>query len=138
MLAIIILLLAMVVLLVLVTRFAAMASGKVLGATTAARHKAAEHIIATGQPPGEWIAALARRSRRGERARRALLARLDGLIGYFKTASVFEDEETRRILLHELRKARDAWAALENPDALVEKGAPPREPWSARTEGGSG
>ncbi len=118
MLVVAILLLAIVVLLVLLARFAAAASGRVLGATTSARHKAAEHVIRTRRPPDEWIAALPRRDVRAESAQRALLGRLDKLIRYFTHASVFQDEDARRILLHELRKARDAWAS-ESPESLT-------------------
>ncbi len=114
--------LAFIALFVLLLRGAVIWMGRVSGKYVAEKHRAAETIINTGKPPMTWISnsvrkiAELREDPRGVRAakvkKKALsicLKRLEGLMKYFKTSPLCQDEETRKILLDELRKAERVW-----------------------------
>lgn len=97
--------------------------GKIAGRQIERTHKAAEAILNTKRPPKEWIEKWERKmdtardvpNREAEaerikmRAKKDSVRRLDSLIGYFRATSLMEDEETRLILLEELRKIRRLW-----------------------------
>ncbi len=115
MLAIIVVFAVSVALISLLVVVASRLMGRVLGQTMHDQLKAAEHIVRTHQAPPAWAARLAPAGRAGpraeDRARGAILRRLDRLISSLKTAPVFQDDEARRILLGELGRTRDMWAA---------------------------
>ena len=99
--------------------------GKAFGKTVHDRHKSAERILEDGKVPSWWYEEFVTsrhghglRNTAGEvlpdqesrrRARLHFLKRLDGLLKYFRTAPVFENDEARRLLLEDLRTARDRW-----------------------------
>ena len=89
--------LAFVVALTFLIRAGIQAMGRRAGRQVAEKHKDAESIIDTGSPPEHWPASDDR------------LARLDELIGYFRTSPMVADEPTREYLLNELRRVRREW-----------------------------
>ena len=111
--------------------------GKALGKTVHDRHKSAESILEDGHVPSWWYReVLVSRLRPGAsvdpkdpefrtRARRRFLKRLDGLLKYFDTAPVFESEEARRMLVRDLRAARERWATAPWADIVQEEQPPP-------------
>jgi hypothetical protein len=79
-------------------------------------HQDAEYIMETRLAPDSWHRELASsRRRRGASAMGAGLSghvpRLSALIRYFRTAPVFDSEDTRIALLKELRAIREQWLA---------------------------
>jgi len=60
-----------------------------------------------------------------EKARNICLKRLKGLIKYFKTSPLCQDEETRKILLDELSKARRVWQEKDWGEIIISKSSPP-------------
>lgn len=113
--------------------------GKRFGLTVRERHEAAQIIVETGLPPRQWRREAARASHTDRSddtsARRVLGNRVDQLTRYFRTAPVFDSEETRRVLLADLQDARDAWEKMavetlinqtssdDRPDEQEESGA---------------
>jgi hypothetical protein len=89
--------------------------GQVVGKATYQRHTSAEEIVSSGRVPASW-----RGARPGppyaDDARRVYLRRLDDLIRYFGKAPVFDTEETRQLLLGQLRAARERWERGEWQD----------------------
>ena len=87
------------------------------------RNKAAELIINTQKAPQSWtvkfgkkIDELSRASpnptkilKLKKKGKDLCLKKVSGLINYFKTSTLVEDEKTRGILLGELENARDLW-----------------------------
>ena len=95
--------------------------GRQLGARVSQRHKWAEEVLQSGKVPQSWYldfaAGKGKRFPRGAedrefriRARRYFLRRLDELVKYFNSAPVFDNDETRRMLIQELQEARRHWA----------------------------
>lgn len=89
---------AFVVALTLLVRAGIRIMGRRAGRHIAERHRDAEYIIDTGNPPERWPASENR------------LARIDELIGYFRTSPVVADEPIREFLLNELNRVRQEWA----------------------------
>ena len=87
------------------------------------RNKAAELIINTQKAPQSWTVKFGKKidelSRSSPNPTKILklkkkgkdlsLKKVSGLINYFKTSTLVEDEKTRGILLGELENARDLW-----------------------------
>jgi hypothetical protein len=99
--------------------------GGVLGKATYERHSAAEEIVGSGRVPASW------RGREeppySQEAAGSFLRRLDQLIRSFERAPVFDSEETRKMLLEDLRAARARWARgewEETRQAAVEPSSP--------------
>ncbi len=115
MITILVLFIVFVVLVSLLAVASARLMGRVMGRTVHDRLRAAEHIVRTHQAPPEWMGArrgadpAALAGRAADRARGALVRRLEQLISYLKTAPVFEDDNARAILLGELGRAREMW-----------------------------
>ena len=87
-----------VVALTLLVRAGIRIMGRRAGRHIAERHRDAECIIDTGNPPERWPASENR------------LARIDELIGYLRTSPVVADEPIREFLLNELNRVRQEWA----------------------------
>lgn len=88
---------AFVVVLTLLVRIGIQAMGRRAGREIAAKHKDAEYIMDTGNPPENWPVSCDR------------LMRLDELIAYFRTSRLVADEPTREFLLSELGRVRKVW-----------------------------
>ena len=87
------------------------------------RNKAAELIINTRKAPQSWTVEFEKKIDELNRAspdptkilklkkkgKDICLKKVSGLINYFKTSTLVEDEKTRGILLGELENARDLW-----------------------------
>lgn len=115
--------LAFIALFVLLLRGAVILMGRFAGKYIGEKHKEAETIINTGKPPKNWTSSLEKKiaklkegSRRQDRilklekkAKNTCLEKLSRLIKYFKTSPLVKDEETRKILLDKLLKARQRW-----------------------------
>lgn len=94
--------------LTLLLRFAVGRMGRVVGRATYELHTAAEEIVSSGRVPLSW---------RGSHdqppyppdAGRGFVRRLDDLIRHFERAPVFDSEQTRALLLEDLRAARARW-----------------------------
>ena len=86
--------------------------GRAAGRNATGRVSAAEHIARTRRAPGDWVDARVGAGRLEERARAALVRRLEQLISYMRTAPVFEDASARALLLGELERARADWLTL--------------------------
>lgn len=72
--------------------------------------KAGEYILATGQPPPDWLKhGQRRRWFRQPSAQSDLLARLDDLLRFFEGCRFFEDEWTREQMLSQLAAIRKTW-----------------------------
>ena len=105
------------------------------------KQRAADCIINDGQVPEPWIGrfrlrfAEARQAGSssgeleevGRRAQQHCLKQLDGLMRHYRTTSLVEDEETRRILLEALQERRDQWASGGWEALLVEQPGPAEE-----------
>ncbi len=85
------------------TWLAARLVGKAAGASAAQRFHDAEYIIEHGSLPETWQKQVA--SLDDEDRRRALAAKREELLRFFRTAPVFEDEKVRRELLERLTRA---------------------------------
>jgi len=86
-------------------------------------HKTTESIINTKLPPKEWISKWgrkieklsdnpvdsARRDRLKLQAKDYSLKKLASLIKYYENSNLVEDEETRSIILEELREIGRSW-----------------------------
>ena len=116
----------------LLLRAAVIFMGKITGKYVGEKHKAAETIINTGKPPINWTRNSAKKmaelgeDARGpravkieEKARNTCLKRLKSLIKYFKTSPLCQDEETRKILLDELSKARRVWQEKDWGEIII-------------------
>lgn len=91
--------LAFVAVLTLSVKAGVFLMGRRAGAQIARRHREAEHIIESGEPPDTWPGSHNR------------IPRLDGLIAYFRQSPLVADEPTREFLLNELRAVRQTWEA---------------------------
>jgi hypothetical protein len=78
--------------------------GRRAGAQIALRHREAEHIMESREPPDTWSDSHDR------------VNRLDGLIAYFRQSQLVADEPTREFLLNELQDVRQRWEAGRRPD----------------------
>ena len=106
--------------------------GKVFGKTVYGRHKAAEHIVDTGRVPPEWRLRAEQALRKtgppgspshrrtAEREQEKILKQIEGLLKYFDTAPVFEDEPTKRMLIGELTEAKTRWEETDAETLLLE------------------
>ena len=130
--------LAFIALFVLLLRVAVIFMGRYTGKYVGEKHKAAETIINTGSPPITWICNSAKKMAElredptgpravkiEEKARNACLRKLEGLTKYFKTSPLCQDEETRKILLDELSKARRVWQEKDWGEIIISKSSPP-------------
>lgn len=127
-----------VILFVLAFKAAMRYIGKRFGETVRQRHEAAEHIVETGLPPNDWQqSAREQGANPGTRdaARRRMAKHVNGLLRYFKTAPVFDTEDTRRELMSELEDARDRWADMKW-EILVGEEQPEETP--SESEGNDG
>lgn len=109
--------LVFVALFTLLFRAATRTIGQRVGEWVDRRHRAAEAIIETGSPPREWIEALPPGG--GERSRRRLLRELGKLAKYFEHSPLVDTEETRRVLLDQLKEIREKWKAAPAADLLA-------------------
>ena len=126
MLTILVLFIVFIVLVSLLGVASARLMGRVMGRTVHDRLKAAEHIVRTHQAPSEWAAVFPPDlggGRSADRARGALVRRLDKLVTYLKSAPVFEDDNARRLLLGELGRARQMWLT-ESMRSILGAGGP--------------
>jgi hypothetical protein len=116
---------ALVVGAALLMRFTAIIMGRAVGGVANERHREAEHIVENGSPPPAWLKAISKGKGAtvGENGRQRLLKKVDDLARYFSASPAFEDDEARRMLLTELRKARDAWS-VAGLDDLMRGGTP--------------
>ncbi|MGC8972297.1 MAG: hypothetical protein ACP5K2_08945 [bacterium] len=87
-------------------------------------HKTTEAILDTKLPPNEWVekwnrkiakltntpSDLAKREKFKLQAKSHSLKRLNSLIEYYKNSNLIEDEETRFIILEELREISRYWS----------------------------
>ncbi|MGQ9632434.1 MAG: hypothetical protein ACUVXI_19280 [bacterium] len=87
------------------------------------KNRAVEEILSTKRAPKSWTRRLEqrmakiengpggseRRRKLEERAKNICLQKIDRLIKYFGKCSLVENEETRRIVLGELKKAQNTW-----------------------------
>ena len=89
--------LAFVVALTFLVRAGIQAMGRRGGRQVTEKHKDAEYIIDTGEPPEHWSVSYDR------------LVRLDELIAYFQTSPMVADEPAREFLLSELGRVRREW-----------------------------
>lgn len=130
--------LAFIALFVLLLRAAVIFMGRITGKYVGEKHKAAETIINTGKPPINWTCNSAKKmaelkeDARGpravkikEKARNICLKRLKGLIKYFKTSPLCQDEETRKILLDELSRVGQTWQKKDWGEIIISKPTPP-------------
>lgn len=104
----VLLLLAAMLGLTLLLRYAVTRAGQVVGKSTYERHTAAEEILSSGGVPGSWRGGHLRPPYPPE-AGRGFVRRLDELIRHFERAPVFDSEPTRQLLLEDLRAARARW-----------------------------
>ena len=88
--------------LTILMRLAARLAGKAAGAGASRHFRDAEYIIEHKRLPGVWEKELALLSE--EERPSALAAKRAELVRFFRTAPVFEDEETRRELLNRLTR----------------------------------
>ncbi len=123
MLKVTLLFLGFIVFFVLTLRLAVILMGRFAGVYVDKKHKAAETIVNTGRAPKDWTSKFERKIKLTkeaggspsrimaikEKARGTLLKKIDQLTEYFKASTLVQDEETRQILLNELRKARRRW-----------------------------
>lgn len=130
--------LAFIALFVLLLRAAVIFMGRFTGKYVGDKHKAAETIINTGKPPITWICNSAKKmaelkkdltgpraAQAKEKARNSCLKRLKGLIKYFKTSPLCQDEETRKILLDELTRVGQTWQEKDWGEIIISKPTPP-------------
>src|SRR5512145_2028738 len=113
--AVVLLFLAAAVMLALLGYVSSRCIGAVVGRVTRERHAAAEEILNTGRVPAAW---LRQRTPQAPDAappaptpaeKRRLLRRLDDLARQFEHAPVFEDDESRTVVLAGFREIRDRW-----------------------------
>lgn len=108
--------------------------GRITGKYVGEKHKAADTIINTGKPLINWTCNSAKKmaelkeDARGSRAVKikgkacnTCLKKLKGLIKYFKTSPLCQDEETRKILLDELSKVRRVWQEKDWGEIIASK-----------------
>lgn len=95
-----------------VVRLAAVLMGVVADRAIGSHHRAAEIIVNTGKVPPAWIKSTLPQPASPDQesqAKAAAIAKLDALIIRFTTSPLVADEETRQVLLGELRRAREHW-----------------------------
>lgn len=100
-------------------RFVAIRFARRIGRTVDVHHRNAEHVLATRRPPEEWRADVANRFLGGvvtaadvagrEKARAALIRRLERVESYFARSPVVADEQTRAQILGNLEEIREEW-----------------------------
>jgi hypothetical protein len=106
MLPILMLMVLFVVGIIFITRFALWFAETLTGNLLNDNMRAAEFILEHHQAPEMW----GRPDHKFYPAGKGrLLARLDKLIRYFEVCPFFEDEESRTLLLTQLRTERDDW-----------------------------
>jgi hypothetical protein len=116
MLAVVLLFLAAAVMLTLLGFVSSRRIGAVVGRVTRERHAAAEELLNTGRVPAAWLrrtspaAADAASFAPTPAEKRRLLRRLDELARQFQHAPVFEDDESRTVVLDGFKEIRDRWA----------------------------
>ena len=99
----------------LAARFGTKFAGRILGDKINGLHRAAEHILDTGEVPPEWQDARPHKPGGGESAEtptpitRANVRRLSKLIRYMQRSPVFADIESREYVLAELERVRRTW-----------------------------
>jgi hypothetical protein len=79
-------------------------AAKYVSRTTKLRHQDAEYILEHRLPPPAW------KQRTGaDKPQKYFNRDLDALIRYFSNAPVFDSEETRQMLLNDLKKIHGEW-----------------------------
>ncbi len=121
MLASIIVFLAFVALFTLVFRYTTKTVGQRVDEWVDRRHRAAEELLESGRAPRAWIEMLAKRfpgigsgevAPGRERAlKRRLLSELRRIEKYFERSPLVDTEETRTVLVAELRALGQKWKA---------------------------
>ena len=121
------------VIIALMARGMSLLLSRLLGKTIGDRHRAAEVIVNTGDPPKQWTEPWIRRievaQRRAAvqqraaaqrrpadlkgRAKEKILYELNALTHYFKNAPCFDSAETKELLLSKLADARENWEARD-------------------------
>jgi hypothetical protein len=91
--------------------------GQRVGEWVDRRHRAAEQILETGRPPQAWLEGLPPSS--PERARRRLLRELRRLQKYFERSPLVDTEETRHVLVGQLKEVGDKWKAAPAAEVLT-------------------
>jgi len=128
--------LAFIACFVLLLRGAVILMGRITGKYVGEKHKEAETIINTGNPPKSWTYSVEKETakdsrssdRIGKRQRKVkntCLQKLDRLIKYFKASPLVKDEETRKILLDELVKIRQRWKERDWQKIIMSELIPP-------------
>ena len=128
--------LAFVALFTLVFRYATRAIGQRVGEWVDRRHRAAQEILDSGRAPKVWLEAIDSRfpgiatgevSAAHERGvRRRLLRELRRLQRYFEKSPLVDSEDTRQVLIAQLRDVRERWQSASVGDLLArdESGTP--------------
>ena len=112
-----------IVILVLIMRGLIWWTTKVIKVYVEGHNRAAEAILTNGRPPEDWVdksnrkierlkarpEGMTKANKMGERIKKKSLRKVSKLIVYFKTATLVQDEETREMLMDELKKAHDSW-----------------------------
>ena len=114
---------AFIVVLLLIMRGLIWWTTKVIKVYIESKNRAAEEIVNSGRPPEDWLGkslgkikslkanpgGMARARRLEKRVKKESIKRVSKLIDYFKTATLVQDEDTREMLMAELKAARDSW-----------------------------
>ncbi len=121
MLVSIVVFLAFVALFTLAFRYTTRTIGQRVGEWVDRRHRAAEEILDSGCAPRAWVEMLGSRfpgigagdvvPGRERALKRRLLRELRSLEKYFERSPLVDTEETRRVLVAELREVRQKWQA---------------------------
>ena len=110
--------LTMIVLLVVSVRLISLYLGRVVGSTVNRRHRDAESILDTERPPEAWTTHYRRtleNANDGARnsienfAKRRTIRKLYRLMLYFEKSQAFADEESRRVVLDDIRRIGRRW-----------------------------
>ncbi|GIV80024.1 hypothetical protein FKZ61_009180 [Litorilinea aerophila] len=86
------------------------------------RFRDAEFILQHHRAPESWIKRGSGMGQRVGEPRRDILARLDELITFFESCPFFDGEETRQLLLSQLRQEREQWKARPDEAWLLRHG----------------
>ena len=122
-------LLGLVVLLILTLKLLGLAGSRIVEGAVVGNLRAADAILQQQRIPEEWIPRIIKRSRPPvgrrtfgpapedghagsvdpERAKAALMQRLQGLEAFFRKANCFEDRASRVLFFRQLRRVRVFW-----------------------------
>jgi hypothetical protein len=124
MLGIFLILLGLIALVVLFSRFAMSFGARQFGRLVGEQHMVAEYILETGKAPPPWVRRAPRPGGDSNRVRRRLLHGLDGLVRHFGIAQVFENESARALFLERLGTVRAAWVTADLGEIISPRGTP--------------